>query len=41
MRIEEVHRYFPLLPIIVKMGSDAKGYPSSGQALLNSFFLLF
>jgi len=40
-RIEEVHRYFPLLPIVVKMGSNVKGYLSSGQSLLNSFFLLF
>src|SRR6267142_193137 len=40
-RIKEVRRYFPLLPIVVKMGSDAKGYLSSSQALFNSFFLLF
>jgi len=41
MRIEEVHRNFPFLPIIIKVGSDAEGYPSSSQMLFDSFLLLF
>jgi len=40
LRIEEIHRNFSLLPIIVKVGSNAKGYPSSSQSLFDPVFLL-
>jgi len=39
--IKEVRRNLPLLSIVVKVGSNAKGYPSSSQTLFDSFFLLF
>jgi len=39
-RIKEVCRNFSLLPIIVKVGSNAKGYLSSSQLLFDSIFLL-
>jgi len=38
-RVEEVCRNLSLLPIIVKVGSNAKGYPSSSQALFDPVFL--
>src|SRR6267142_1832291 len=41
MRVEELRRYFPLLPIIVKMRGNVKGYLGSCQALFDSFLLLF
>src|SRR6266850_4165027 len=39
-RIKEVRRNFSLLPIIVKVGSNAQGYPSSSQLLFDPIFLL-
>src|SRR6267142_4813814 len=39
-RVEEVHQNFPLFSVIVKVRSDAEGYLSSSETLLDSFFLL-
>jgi len=39
VRVKEVGRNFPLLPIVVKVGCDAKGYPGSSQALFDPIFL--
>jgi len=39
--VEQLRRHFPLLPVIVKMGSDMKGYSGGHQALFDGLLLLF